>query len=76
MCGEDEESPGKHRIAGHWGEKITRKASKTVVGRCKGMHKAELEWNLEGARRPYGLEKAGWIVYRIQEEKNDTHQRM
>ena len=39
----------------NWG-RITRKASKTVVGQCKGMDRAELERDVEGARGPSGLE--------------------
>ena len=36
---------------------MTRKASKTVDGRCKGMDRAELELDVEGDRGLCGLEK-------------------
>ena len=38
--------------------KITMKASKKVVGQCKGIDRAELEGDVEGARGLNGLEKA------------------
>ena len=68
-------------------EKITRKASKKVVERCKGVEMAELDLVEEKARIPCGLDKAcqlcihngfdrllnvHFIVYRIQHSRRHT----
>ena len=30
-----------------WAEKITRMASKTVIGQCRGMDRADIEYDVE-----------------------------
>ena len=42
---------------------IEGRASKSVVGQCKGMDRAELERDVEGARGPCDMEKASQSCY-------------
>ena len=63
-CSESEGNDSKHhRGGGTLGGKITRKASKKVVERCKGVDMAELELVEEKARGPCGLDKACQLCF-------------
>ena len=76
ICGERESWQTRSRRVKLRGEWITRKASKTVVGRCKGMD--ETERDVEGARGLCGVEKVcqsycpqriEYLVYGSQDSK-------